>query len=159
MIYIGEMMNMAALFWFSRKMGRPFVEARASGRIRQIEDAASRTSAPVIFFMKFYPVISFRFLDLGYGLTKISFIKYAAISMLAAPVRLYIVQYFLDMMINFGLVFNGEMSSYSERFMEMTYDIVDRPALFLALTVYTFSAFIFFGILIFRWKRKKPAAR
>jgi uncharacterized membrane protein YdjX (TVP38/TMEM64 family) len=155
LIYIGEMLNMAALFWFSRKMGRPFVEAKAQGRIKQIEEAASQTSAAAIFFMKFYPVISFRLLDLGYGLTKISFLKYAVISLIASPLRLYIVQYFLDIMINFGLVLNADMASYSDRFMEMTYYLAERPVLFSSLTVYTFSAFIFFGVLFCRWKFKK----
>ena len=58
-------------------------------------------------------------------------------------------------LIDFGLAFNGDMSFYTQRFMDMTYYLLDRPALFLFLTLYTFSAFIFFGVLFFRWKFRK----
>lgn len=156
LVYIGEMLNMVTLFWFSRRLGRPFVEKKMKGRVKEWEEAASRTSGPGIFFMKFYPIIPFRFLDLGYGLTKISFARYAAISMLAAPIRLYVIQYFLDVTIKFGLTAaKGNVDVFMERFMDMTNYFVGNPVLFLSLTVYTFSAIIFFFILLIRRKFKK----
>jgi uncharacterized membrane protein YdjX (TVP38/TMEM64 family) len=158
LIYIGEMMNMALLFGLSRKMGRPFVAARARGRMKRLEEAASQTSPPAVFFLKFYPIMSLRLLDMGFGLTRIAFIKYACMSALATPLRIYIVQYFLEMMIRFGLVLNGEMALYHQRFMDMTSHLIDRPVLFWSLTLYTFSAFFFFGILLARWKSRKKAA-
>jgi uncharacterized membrane protein YdjX (TVP38/TMEM64 family) len=158
LVYIGEMLNMVTLFWFSRRLGRPFVEAKMKGRLKEIEESASRTSVPVIFFMKFYPIIPFRFLDLGYGLTKISFLKYAAVSMVAAPVRLYVVQYFLDLMIQFGLMAaKGNWDIFIQRYMDMTYYLVDRPPLFFSLMVYTFSAIIFFAVLMIRRHLRKKS--
>ncbi len=155
LIYIGEMLNMVALFWFSRTMGRPFIEQRSGQRFKNIERAVSQTSAPVIFFLKFYPVVSLRLLDLGYGLTTISFLKYALISLIAAPLRLYIVQYFLNLMIVFGLALNGNLDTYTDRFMDMTYYLMDRPVLFLCLTVYVMSCLIFFTTLFLRWRLRK----
>ena len=145
---------MCTMFWFSRRLGRPFVEKKVGGKIKRLEEAASRTSIPAIFFLKFYPIIPFRFLDLGYGLTKISFLKYAIVSMIAAPVRLYVIQYFLDVMIRFGLTAaKGDPELFMERFMGMTDYLAARPEIFLPVSIYTFSSIIFFIVLIVRRKK------
>lgn len=154
--YIGENLNMCTLFWFSRRLGRPFVEQRASGKIKQIEEAASRTTVPAIFFMKFYPIIPFRFLDLGYGLTKISFPHYAIISLIASPIRLFVIQWFLNLMIMFGLTAaKGDMPLLVKRYMDMVQYLVDRPLIFWSLAGYTFSAIIFFVVLLIHRKKRR----
>ena len=158
LIYIGESLNMVALFWFSRRFGQPFIEQHARGRIREFKDIASHTSAPVIFFMKFYPIISFRFLDLGYGLTNISFTKYAIISLIASPLRLYVIQFFLDLMIRFGLALNKGMEGFLEHYVDLLYYLAGNPRLFLALSAYTFSSLIFFAVLVIRMRFKKKSA-
>jgi len=155
LVYIGEMLNMVTMFWFSRRLGRPFFDERAPGKWQAMRASMGTTRAPVIFFMKFYPIIPFRFLDLAYGLTTISFLKYAAVSVIAAPIRLYVIQYFLDLMIRFGLTaVQGDAALFMQRYLEMTQYLVDRPALFGALALYTFSAILFFIILMTRRKRR-----
>ena len=156
LVYIGEMLNMVTMFWFSRRMGRPFFEKKMQRKWKKTGRAITFTSVPAVFFMKFYPVVPFRFLDLAYGLTGISFLKYAVISLAAAPVRLYVIQYFLDLMISFGLTaVKGDTGLFMRRYMEMTQSLVDNPAVFVPLAVYTFSALIFFMILLVFWNRKK----
>ncbi|MEW5895321.1 MAG: VTT domain-containing protein [Candidatus Omnitrophota bacterium] len=150
LVYIGESLNMVVLFWFSRRLGRPFIEQHARGKIKQLKEAASDTSGLVIFFMKFYPVVPFRFLDLGYGLTGISFAKYAIISLIASPVRLYVIQFFLDLMIRFGLALSGDVSSFMQKYMDFVDYFIASPGLMRPLMAYTFSAFIFFATLLIR---------
>ncbi|HRZ40315.1 MAG TPA: VTT domain-containing protein, partial [Candidatus Omnitrophota bacterium] len=147
LVYIGETLNMVTLFWFSRRLGRGFVEEKARGRMKEIDEAVSNTSVPMIFFMKFYPVISFRFLDLGYGLTRISFFKYAAVSVVASPIRLFVIQYFIDLMMKFGLNSARDPAKAIGLVFEMTDYFMTRPVLFIAMEVYAFSGILFFAAL------------
>lgn len=154
--YIGETLNMCTMFWFSRRLGRPFVAEKMGGKIKRFEGATAHMSVPSIFFLKFYPIIPFRFLDLAYGITKISFLKYAVVSMIASPVRLFVIQYFLDVMIKFGLTAaKGDPEVFMDRFMEMTYYFTNNPKIFLPLSIYVFSSIIFFIVLIIRRSIKK----
>ncbi len=144
LVYIGEMLNMVTMFWFSRKMGRAFIEQKMHGRMQQIDEAVSNTRTATIFFMKFYPYVSFRVLDLGYGLSSISFRKYAIISLVAAPIRVYMVQYFLSL--GLGTALN---------FVALQEYLRDRPVVMWANMIYIYSSFIFLGILIARRKKRR----
>ncbi len=159
LVYIGETLNMVTLFWFSRRLGRGFVEEKAHGRMKEIDEAISNTSVPMIFFMKFYPVISFRFLDLGYGLTRISFLKYAAVSMIASPIRLFVIQYFIDLMMKFGVNSVRDPAKAIGLVFEMTDYFMARPILFIAMEVYALSGILFFVVLVIRHKIRKRRAR
>ena len=97
LVYIAEMLNAIALFSLSRRLGRPFVESRLRGRMRQVDQAIADTGFLSIFFLRFFPVVPFRFLDLGFGLTKISLKKYLMIAMLGSLLRIFIVQLFLSL--------------------------------------------------------------
>lgn len=155
-VYVGEMLNMCTMFWFSRRMGRPFVKQRMKGRLHNMDEQMSHTSTPAIFFMKFYPIIPFRFLDLTYGLTKISFSRYALITLIAAPIRLYVIQYFMDVLIRFGITaVKGDFMLLVERFMEVTNYFLSRPIEFFAIEGYTISGIIFFITLMVRQGRRK----
>jgi len=144
LVYIGEMLNMVTMFWFSRKMGRAFIEQKMHGRMQQIDEAISNTRTATIFFMKFYPYVSFRVLDLGYGLSSISFRKYAVISLIAAPIRVYMVQYFLSL--GLGTALN---------FVALQEYLRGRPVVMWANMIYIYSSFIFLGILIARRKKRR----
>ena len=94
--------------------------------------------------MKFYPYVSFRVLDLGYGLSSISFRKYAVISLIAAPIRVYMVQYFLSL--GLGTALN---------FVALQEYLRGRPVVMWANMIYIYSSFIFLGILIARRKKRR----
>ncbi len=155
LVYIGETVNMVTMFWFSRKLGRDFVEEKARGRIKEIDAAVSNTSVPMIFFMKFYPIIPFRFLDLGYGLTRISFLKYALVSLVAAPVRLLVIQYFIELVLKFGLNSISNPATLMGMMIELTDYLIARPVLFIAVEAYTLSGILFFTVLFVRHKIRK----
>jgi len=97
LIYIAEMINVLALFSLSRFMGRDFVAQKLPGKIQQIDQAVSRTGFFSIFFARFFPIIPFRFLDIGFGLTKIRLRKYWSICLLSSPLRIFFVQLFLSL--------------------------------------------------------------
>ena len=94
-ILIAEMFNVVLLFTLSRKLGRAYVQSKIKGRMHQVDEAIAGTSFWRIFWLRFFPIIPLRFLDLGFGLTKISIKKYFIIALLSSPMRIYIIQYML----------------------------------------------------------------
>jgi len=97
LVWIGEMINAAVLFTLSRKLGREFVESKLKGGWQRLDQTIATTSVWWIFLLKLTPIVPFRFLDLGFGLTKISLKKYWIISALASPLRIFILQFFLSL--------------------------------------------------------------
>ncbi|MFP4473672.1 MAG: VTT domain-containing protein [Candidatus Omnitrophota bacterium] len=144
LIYIAEMLNLLVLFNFSRCMGRAYLEKKMKGKIKKMDEAVSRTSSAAIFFMKFYPIIPFRVLDLGYGLTKVNLSRYFFVSALAAPVRLFVIQYFL------ALGLDTAMNP-----MKLQEYLLDRPRVFFAMFTYSVSAVIYLIVLLFRRGRRR----
>ncbi len=94
--YIAELINAAIFFNLSRRLGRGFVENGLKGRMRQLDRATADTSFWWIFLMRLF-IVPFRLLDLGCGLTGISFKKYFLIVAFASPFRLFLFQYVLAM--------------------------------------------------------------
>jgi len=97
LVFIAEMLNVIALFSLSRCLGRAYVSSRLRGRMQQVDQAVADTGFMSIFVMRFFPVIPFRFLDLAFGLTRISLLKYLTIAALGSPLRIFIVQLFLSL--------------------------------------------------------------
>ncbi len=148
LVYIGEMMNLLTMFGFSRKMGRAFVEQRLRGRMRELDARVSSTRSATIFFMKFYPYVSFRVLDLGYGLSRISLPRYFCLSALAAPVRIYVIQYFLAL--GLGTAFNvAHLQNY----------LLEHPRWMVATTVYIVSSWVYLAVLAFTARRRARATQ
>lgn len=95
-VWFGEMGNAVVMFSLSRRLGREYVEQRLHGRWKDMDEAIARTSFWSIFFIRFFPVIPFRFSDLGFGLTRISLKKYLLICAVGSPLRIFIIQLFLS---------------------------------------------------------------
>ena len=89
LVYISEVINAFIFFTFSRKLGRGFVESRLRGKMRHIDETTADTSFWWIFAMRLF-IVPFRFLDMGCGLSKISFAKYFSIVLIATPFRLFL---------------------------------------------------------------------
>jgi uncharacterized membrane protein YdjX (TVP38/TMEM64 family) len=96
LVWTGEMLNAAILFSLSRKLGRGFVESRIKGGFKRLDEAIAGKSFWGVFWLRFFPIVPFRFLDLGFGLTGISLKKYLSIAFLSSPLRIFIVQLFLS---------------------------------------------------------------
>jgi len=94
LVTAGEMINLLVMFGMSRKLGRPFVAQCLRGRMRQVDQAIAESRYGTIFLLRLLVLFPLRFLDLGFGLTKISLTKYFLISLLATPPRIFVVQFF-----------------------------------------------------------------
>lgn len=96
LVYVAEMGNAFILFSLSRKLGREFVVSKLKGKIKRLDELTAYSSYWGIFAMRVF-LVPFRFMDLGFGLTKISFKKYLAIIAVASPIRIFIFQYLLSL--------------------------------------------------------------
>jgi uncharacterized membrane protein YdjX (TVP38/TMEM64 family) len=113
LVWVAEAINVVVLFTMSRRLGRQYVEQKLKGRMAQLDETVSSTGFWSIFFLKLTPIVPFRFLDLGFGLTKISLKKYWTISALATPLRIFYLQFLLAL--GLETVLNPEkMTAYLE---------------------------------------------
>lgn len=95
-VYIAEVVNAFIFFQLSRKFGRGFVEGRLQGKMKELDEKIATASLWWIFTMRLF-IVPFRFLDMGCGLTRISFRKYFLIVLLGTPLRLFLFQYLLSL--------------------------------------------------------------
>ena len=95
-IYIAETINAFILFYTARYLGRGFVENTLKANRKDLDDRLAGVNFFWLFIFRSVPLIPFRFLDLGAGLTKISFKKYLAAVILGSPLRIFWVQFVLS---------------------------------------------------------------
>ncbi len=95
-VYIAEVINAFIFFHLSRKFGRGFVESKLQGKMKNLDEKIATASFWWIFAMRLF-IVPFRFLDMGCGLTRISFQKYLLIVLLGTPLRLFLFQYLLSL--------------------------------------------------------------
>jgi uncharacterized membrane protein YdjX (TVP38/TMEM64 family) len=85
------------LFQLSRKLGRGYVESKLKGKMTRTEDSIADSSFGMIFLLRLTPIVPLRFLDLGFGLTKISLARYLFICALGTPLRIFWQQFLLSL--------------------------------------------------------------
>lgn len=95
LIWLAEMINAFILFYLARRLGREFVEDSLSAKFSHLDEKLGKTNFLWLFLFRSVPLIPFRFLDLGTGLTKISFRRYFLAVILGSPLRIFWVQYAL----------------------------------------------------------------
>ncbi|MDP8266971.1 MAG: VTT domain-containing protein [Candidatus Aceula meridiana] len=96
LIWVAEIINAFILFHLSRKLGRDFIQSRLKGSFVKIDEKIARSGFWSIFVFRAFPIVPFRFLDLGVGLTKIPFRKYLILVILGSPVRIFWIQFVLS---------------------------------------------------------------
>lgn len=145
-VWVAEMINAAVLFTFSRRLGRDFVAGRLRGRARDIDQTIADTRFWSIFFLRMAPVVPLRFLDLGFGLTRISIKKYLLIAALATPQRIFFTMFFLALGVETALDVN-RLQAYLQ----------DHPAVMMV----SFSYFVvsLFLMVLVKKRFRKPSAR
>ncbi len=94
-VWLAETINAFILFHLARYLGRGFVESSLKTNKRELDKKLANISFFWLFMFRFVPLVPFRFLDLGMGLTDISFRKYLLAVILGTPVRIFWVQYVL----------------------------------------------------------------
>ncbi len=75
-VWIGEMINAAVMFHLSRILGREYVQQKFRVRSQELDRMKDNSSFLGVFAWRINPLVPFRLMDLGFGLTKISFRKY-----------------------------------------------------------------------------------
>lgn len=90
------MINAAILFGLSRRLGRGFVEEKL--KIKNTEKVGKRLAELNflwLFFLRAFPVIPYRFLDVACGLSPLPFGKYVLAVILGSPLKIFWLQYIL----------------------------------------------------------------
>ncbi|MCD4779897.1 MAG: VTT domain-containing protein [Candidatus Omnitrophica bacterium] len=139
LLWAGEMINTIVLFHLSRRLGREYIVQKFHLKKKQmdkIDQAKSHRSFIGALALKSNVLFPMRFLDLGFGLTDISFRKYFYASLVALPLRILLFQYILELLggsyINLFTDINAVMQFYFR-----------HPYIFL----YTGLYFFFLGVL------------
>jgi uncharacterized membrane protein YdjX (TVP38/TMEM64 family) len=94
-IWIGELANAVIFFHLSRRLGRAYVEEKFNLKKGKLDNDGRRSGVWHIFLPRAFPFIPFRILDLAYGMTAVSLLKYLVVSAFAIPVRIFWVQFFI----------------------------------------------------------------
>jgi uncharacterized membrane protein YdjX (TVP38/TMEM64 family) len=95
LIYASEIINAFVLFFLARGLGRGFVRNYLKNKPNPIDEKLGAVSFIWLFMLRLVPLVPYRFLDLGFGLTGIRFKRYLAAVLLATPIRVFWVQYIL----------------------------------------------------------------
>ncbi|MBU1998727.1 MAG: VTT domain-containing protein [Candidatus Omnitrophota bacterium] len=91
-IFIAEIINACVLFYFARYLGRGFVEQKAKGRFKGLDERIAKSNFFWLLLLRAAPLVPFRFLDLAAGLTGIHFRKYLFAVISGSPLRILWVQ-------------------------------------------------------------------
>jgi len=95
LVFIGEMANAWVLFNFSRRAGKGFVQKNVPARFTSLYGKSGGIGFGWLLFLRATPLFPFRFLDLGAGLSELSFGRYFAACALGSPLRIFWLQYIL----------------------------------------------------------------
>ena len=95
LIYVSEIINACIFFRMSTYLGRGYLEQTLKGRSKNIYQGLGNLSFAWIVALRMVPLIPFRIMDMGFGLSKISFPKYIAAVVLASPLRIFWIQFIL----------------------------------------------------------------
>lgn len=94
-VCIAELLNAFILFFLSRNFGRDFVEAKFHLHKKTLDTAQEDKGFLGWLALRVNPLIPFRLLDLGAGLSHVSFSKYFIACLIVSPVRIFWLQYII----------------------------------------------------------------
>jgi len=94
LVWISEMINAYVLFYFSRYMGKEFIEKKIFKEKTSYYEMIleKKRSFFSLFIIRLVPLVPFRFMDMFMGLSPVSFKKYFWIVFFASPIRIYWLQ-------------------------------------------------------------------
>ena len=75
-VWAGEMFNAGIMFHLSRFLGREYVQQKFRVKPQDLDRMKDDATLLSVAAWRINPLVPFRFIDLGYGLTQISFRKY-----------------------------------------------------------------------------------
>jgi len=136
-IYIAEIINAFLFFNISKILGRDFVEKILKGKFKKFYENLENISFGWIFMLRLLPLIPYRVMDAGFGLSKVSFRKYLAAVILASPPRIFWIQFIMASVGGFS--FEKIMQYYQKNSL---------------ITFFVLIYFIVSIIIAFKWKNK-----
>lgn len=95
LVWIAEIINAFILFHLAHFLGRDFIKHYLSERYNKFDEKIGCFGFPWFFLLRAVPLIPYRFLDLGAGLTCLSFGRYLAAVIIGSPLKIFWVQYIL----------------------------------------------------------------
>lgn len=140
LIYAGEVLNAVVLFSLSRKLGHDFVEKKTKGKIGDLDKRLSGIKMFDLIFLRAIILIPYRFQDLAFGLTDISFRRYMAGVMAGSFPRCFIRQ--LGVVLLYESIKNQDIAAL------ITY-VQDHPE----IGIYSLIYLILIGFVFFRLKK------
>ena len=105
------MVNAAVMFHLSRVLGRDYVQQKLGYAPKKFDQMKDDVSVLGVIAWRINPLIPFRLMDLGYGLTKIHFRKYILSIAVISFFRILWLQYILaglgeTIFSDFSVIFN-----------------------------------------------------
>ena len=96
-VTIAEIVNASILFFMARILGREYVEKRFKFYAsHSAYEAPKETSFLSLMALRVNPLVPFRFMDIGVGLTNVPFFKYFLVMILLTPLRVYWLQMIIE---------------------------------------------------------------
>ena len=136
-VWIGEMVNAAAMFHLSRVLGREYVQQRLRVKSKELDQVKEDSSYLGLVALRLNPLIPFRLMDLGAGLTKVPFRKYFFAIVAVSFLRIFWLQYILE---GIGTNLFKDMSAMVDYLTDNPIVVQCSAAYFLAVIVVTIAA-------------------
>jgi len=94
-VWVGEMANAFIMFHLSRVLGRAYVQQKTHVKSEDLDKMKNDASFLGVIAWRTNPLIPFRLMDLGYGLTPVSFRRYLAAISVVSLFRIFWLQFIL----------------------------------------------------------------
>lgn len=92
-VTIAEIGNASILFLLSRKLGREFIEQKFHLKDKDRKYSPDNAGFWTALVLRINPLVPFHVMDVGFGLTKLSFRKYFYAVVLGSPLRIFWLQF------------------------------------------------------------------
>ncbi len=148
-VYIAEIANASILFLLSRRMGRQFVEEKFHLKPADTKYAPDNAGFWTAFVLRINPLVPFRFMDVGFGLTKMPFRIYCYAVICGSLLRIFWLQYVIAGM---GQAVLKSPLAMAEYFRSNSMALAISMVYLLSVVVFTVAVIIIKFI-----KKRKPA--
>ncbi len=136
-VWIGEMINAAIMFHLSRILGREYVQQRFRVKSRELDQMKDDSSLLGLIAWRINPLIPFRLMDLGFGLTQVSFRKYFIAIVSISFFRILWLQFILT---GIGTNLFNDFSAMTDYFLDNQQVVQYSVLYFFAVFVITIAA-------------------
>ena len=145
-VWIAETANAAILFHVSRGLGRDYIREKFKLKPKDLEYGQGKAGFWTVFILRINPLVPFRLMDIGFGLSRIAFKKYFWGIALGSPLRIFWLQF---------VIFGIEKTIFTDPQALMNY-FKTHPQAFIFSAAYMGGVFILTGAAIVVGMIKNP---